>query len=563
MQVDRWRSDIVPHPPELAQKYAEAGAWPNRTVAEQFHDVAVRHPDLPAVIATGRTMTYRELDEATDRIAAGLAGLGLERGEAVLFQVENKPETIVAWYAVIKAGLIPVATLAAHRAHELQEIGELTEAGAHLIAADYTKFDLLGLARRLRDESGRDRKILTLGSTEEIDGATRLEDLGSSLSPAEARAIVEKVQEGIDGDDVAVFQLSGGTSATPKVIPRLHDDYWYNGLAYARRLDWDSSTRLAHILPIVHNAGIVTGTHAVHSVGGAVVLATAQPDHMFPLFAESGVTDLMSFPALAYGWRDHPLFDAAFASVKRIVLTGGVVTDASFELFESRGIKVLGMYGAGEGLISVTDPDEDPAVRQRSVGTPVSELDDVRVLQFGSEEPTPVGEVGELCYAGPYTLRGYFRAPERNAERFTSDGLYRSGDVVRMVPIAGKLCLTFEGRGNDNINRGGEKINAAEIEALVLDYPGIRRAALIPIPDNRLGERACLCIEVDPDVAAPELSEITRYLEKREVAKFKWPERLEVFDQLPRTNIDKISKRALIDEVTAHLKDTVGAAAAN
>lgn len=549
MRIDRWRSDVVPHPVELARAYASSGAWPNRTIGEQFHDVAVRYADLPAVISPRAIITYRELDEATDRIAAGLSRLGFELGEAVLFQVENCPEAVLAWYAVIKAGLIPVATLAAHRAHELKEIGNLTEAGAHIVAADYAKFDLLGLAERLTRELGHRRVIFTIGGTDHRYGAVRLEDLGADIPLEQARAAVEAIQEKIDGDDVAVFQLSGGTSATPKVIPRLHDDYWYNARAYAQRLGWGPSVRVAHILPIIHNAGIVCGVHGAHSVGGAVVLADPNPDRMLPILAEAGVTDIMAFPPMAFSWRDHPAFEAAVASMRRIVLVGTPVTDASFELFESRGIKVLGMYGAGEGLIAVTHPDEHPRVRQHSIGDPVSEHDDMRILNPGTEEPTPFGELGELCFAGPYTLRGYLRAPERNAERFTSDGLYRSGDVVRGVTIAGKQCYVFEGRGNDNVNRGGEKINAAEIEALVLDYPGIRHAALIPIPDERLGERACLCVELEDGAVRPTLADIAAYLESREVAKFKWPERVEFFEELPRTNIDKISKRALIEIV--------------
>ncbi|MFG2586139.1 AMP-binding protein [Streptomyces malaysiensis] len=544
MRVNRWR-DVVPFPKESVERFRASGCWTGRTIGEQFHLVASENPDEPAVITASATHTYREIDERTDQVAAGLASLGFRLGDAVLLQVENTIEAVLAWYGVIKAGLIPIATLAAHRGHEIHEIGTLTEAAGHIVQADYPKADLIDLARRMAAQSGMARTILTVGGKTPVQGAVRIEDLGSDLSVAEAREVVERIADEIDGDDVAVFQLSGGTTATPKVIPRLHDDYWYNSSAYARRLGWDASTRVAHILPLIHNAGIVLGVHAAHSVGAALVLADPHPDRLLPLMAASGTTDILTYPSLALEWRKHPGFEGAVASLRRIVLTGTKVNDESFELFESRGIGVLGLYGAGEGLVMVTAPDAPAEVRQHALGTPLSELDDVRVLVPGTEDPAPDDTPGELCFAGPYTLRGYLRSPERNAEAFTSDGLYRSGDMVAVRTIAGVRSFTFEGRAKDLVNRGGEKVNAAEIEALILQMPGVVRAALIPVPDERLGERGCLCVELLHGTPTLRLTDVTRYLQERDVAKFKWPERLEILESLPRTQIGKIDKRAL------------------
>ncbi|TCK22008.1 AMP-binding protein [Pseudonocardia endophytica] len=554
MRVDRWRDDVVPFPTDEAAAYRAAGYWTGRTIGEQFHRVASAHPHDLAVVTSAASYTYSEIDERTDRIAAGLVQLGFLPGDAVLLQIENSVEAVLAWYGLIKAGTVPVATLAAHRGHELHEIGTITEATGHLVQADHPKADLVELARRMAAASPVPRTVLTVGGDDGAadgvaDGVVRIEDLGAAIDPADARAVVERVAAEIDGEDVAVFQLSGGTTATPKVIPRLHDEYWYNASAYARRLGWDRSTRVAHVLPMIHNAGIVCCLHSAHSVGAAVVLSSPDPDVLLPTMAASGTTDTMAYPALALEWGEHPTFEAAAASLRRIVLTGTKVTDPSFALFERRGIRVLGLYGAGEGLVMVTPPDDPAEVRQHALGTPLSDLDDVRVLVPGTEETAPDDTPGELCFGGPYTLRGYLRSPERNAEAFTSDGLYRSGDLVAARTIAGVRCLTFEGRAKDQVVRGGEKVNAAEIEALVVQMPGVARAALVPVPDPRLGERGCLFLEMLPGVPAPELTDVIAHLDAREVAKFKWPERLEILDAIPRTRVGKIDKRALVERV--------------
>jgi 2,3-dihydroxybenzoate-AMP ligase len=560
MRVDRWRDDVVPFPKESIERFQAAGYWTGRTIGEWFHFIATSNPDGPAVITVAATLTYRELDERTDQIAAGLVGIGFQPGDAVLFQLASTASTVLAWYGVVKAGLIPVATLVDHRGHEINEIGTLTDAAGHVVQADYAKADLVDLARRMAARRGRGRTILTVGASAPQEDAVRLEDLGLGVEPAEARTVVERIANRTDGDDIAVFQLSGGTTATPKVIPRLHDDYWYNSVAYTRRMGWDSSVRVAHILPIVHNAGIVLGLHAAHAVGGALVLGDPNPDRLLPLMASSETTDILVYPALAFEWRDHPELERATGSLKRLVFSGTRVNDETFRLFDSRGIRVLGLYGAGEGLVTVTDLDAPAEVRQHSVGTPLSDLDDVRVLDPGTEDPTPDETAGELCFAGPYTLRGYLRSPERNAEAFTSDGLYRSGDLVAIRTIAGVRCLTFEGRVKDLVIRGGEKINAAEIEALALQITGVARVALIAVPDDRLGERGCLCVEMLPGVAPLQLSDVTDFLRQREVAKFKWPELLEVLDSLPRTRVGKIDKRALATRVVGELAQSAAGA---
>jgi 2,3-dihydroxybenzoate-AMP ligase len=353
----------------------------------------------------------------------------------------------------------------------------------------------------------------------------------------------------IDPDDVAVFQLSGGTTGVPKVIPRQHAEYWYNARAWARHLGWDNTVRTLHSIPLVHNAGIVCALHAVHSVGGAFVIGTSQPDEVLQAMIDHAITDTLTPPGLAVTWCEHPLFDTALATMQRIAMAGSEITDELFDAFESRGVRVVNMFGMGEGLCMATPLDAPRELRQHSIGYPLSDLDEVKVLALGTESAVAQGEIGELCARGPYTLRGYLASPERNAVALTTDGYYRTGDLVAWHQSAAGSYYTFEGRAKDLVNRGGEKINSAEIEGLVSEIPGVRRAALIPIPDPRLGERACLCVEISTGTTQFTLDRVREHLHGREVAKFKWPEFLEYFDELPTTPSAKIDKRRLTEIV--------------
>lgn len=150
---------------------------------------------------------------------------------------------------------------------------------------------------------------------------------------------------------------------------------------------------------------------------------------------------------------------------------------------------------------------------------------------------------------GPYTIRGYLAVPERNAEVVSADGFYRTGDLLREWIVDGSPSLTFEGRSKDLINRGGEKIASVEIESLIAELPGVRGVALIPIPDERLGERGCVCIETRDRAFDLTLADIQRFLADREVAKYKWPERVELVSELPLTSVGKVNKRALLTQI--------------
>ncbi|GAA3546139.1 (2,3-dihydroxybenzoyl)adenylate synthase [Amycolatopsis ultiminotia] len=535
---------LVPYPEDAVRRYRQAGLWGTATIATEFHRVAQAHPDRDAVVALEGRLTYRELDRWTDRVAAGLAALGLRPGDPVLFQVSNRLESVVAWYGVLKAGLVPVATLAAHRGHEIGEISRRIGAVAHLVQAGQRNFDLVGFAQAHRRNHPTLRHVLVLGDDPRGEP---LGALGRDADPAAARALVEEIQTGIGPDDVAVHQLSGGTTGVPKVIPRRHAEYWYNALEYARSFGWTPQTRVAHLIPIIHNAGIVCAVHAPHSLGACLVLGSPDLDESLPLMAREGATHVL----LGHGHyraAEHPGFAAATKAVTQVVLSGAKVPAALFDGLEARGLWSGQLFGMGEGLFLTTRPGAPRSARATTVGTPLSALDEVRILEPGTETELADGTVGELSCRGPYTLCGYYDADEHNARAFTSDGFYRTGDLAVVRQLDGGRYISIEGRIKDLINRGGEKINAEEVELLLLRHPRITAAAVVAMPDPRLGERTCAYLVVDG--AAVGLPEVQEHFAALDVAKFKWPERIEQVPEIPRTLVGKIDKKRLAAEIS-------------
>jgi non-ribosomal peptide synthetase component E (peptide arylation enzyme) len=259
----------------------------------------------------------------------------------------------------------------------------------------------------------------------------------------------------------------------------------------------------------------------------------------------------MSPPGLAREYLSHPAFGDAVARLGTWVLTAARVPRPVFDELSRRGVHVTQAFGMSEGLFLFTPLDAPADLRAGTIGVPISPLDEVRVLRPGT---LAEGEIGELAARGPYTIRGYLAAPERDREAFSAEGFYRTGDLVRARRYDGTLSYSIEGRVKDLVDRGGEKINAEEVELLVAGHPGVSEIALVGMPDPRLGERGCAYVVPRDRQDPPTLAGICTHLEAEGLAKYKWPERLELIDALPRTQVGKIAKAILRADIAAKLE---------
>lgn len=542
---------VVPYPEERVDEYLADGRWARTPTAERFHEIAQRFGRRTAVIDQRGSISYDALDRRSDQVAAAMLAAGIRPGDPVLFQVNNDIPAVIAWYAVLKAGALPVATLAGHRGHEIGHVAELVGAVGHIVE-DWRpeRFDMVAFAQDQARASATLTHLFTVDGREtgRHTGVSRIEDVGLDIAPLEARRAVEAVQADIAPQDVAVFQLSGGTTGAPKVIPRLHGEYWNNGLAWALALGRDERTVTCHAVPFIHNAGITCGLHGTHSVGGCLVLAPPDRAVALRMMHDHRVEDTI-FGHGMFSWILSEDYAAAGKYLRTAVLSGAKVPDDVFARVESFGARVGQTFGMGEGLFTLTPLGAARQLRATTVGTPLTDGDEVRIIALGGEAEVPDGQIGELSCRGWYTIPGYFASPEHNASAFTSDGFYRTGDLGRVQVHDGQRYLSIEGRIKDLINRGGEKINAEELEALLLRHPAITDAAVVAMPDVVLGERVCAFVVTSgPDLTVPD---VQAHLDSLGVAKFKWPERVETAQSLPRTHVGKVDKKALRADVEA------------
>jgi 2,3-dihydroxybenzoate-AMP ligase len=203
-----------------------------------------------------------------------------------------------------------------------------------------------------------------------------------------------------------------------------------------------------------------------------------------------------------------------------------------------------------EGLLNLTRPGDSLDVARETQGRPISPADEIRIVDDAGRD-VAVGQPGELLARGPYTIRGYYKAEEHNCAAFTSDGFYRTGDIVRLHPSGN---LVVEGRRKDLINRGGEKISAEEIENLILSHESVHMAAVVAMPDPVMGEKACAFVILKRNRSLT-LEQLSAFLVGKKIARFKVPERLEVVEAFPLTSVGKVSKQHLRADITARLNN--------
>jgi 2,3-dihydroxybenzoate-AMP ligase len=532
---------VVPFPPEFARRYRERGYWADKSLAEKFRVVFERYSDRIALIDCERSITYAELHRLSDNLALNLLDLGLKTLDRVVVQLPNVAEFVVLYFALQKIGCIPIAALPSHRYAEISQFVELSGATACVIPDRQRDFEYAEMVDRIRRDIPTLKHAIILGPLRQ--GFSSLFELIAKPATLPASRLSEIY---IDPTDPAVFQLSGGTTGIPKLIPRTHNDYAYNSKAAADVCGINLDSVILVVLPIAHNLPLACpGIQGCLFHGGKVVIsASTKPEDMFALIQKHHVTHLKVVPALLIRLLNDPALRHYDLSSLKVIQSGGQCLQPETRLLANKLIPnafVQENFGMSEGLLMFVRLDDPEDVCLETVGRPISPDDEVRILDDDGND-VPIGEVGELCCRGPYTLRGYFGVPEYNAWVFTPDGFYRSGDLMRQHASGNYIV---EGRKKDLINRGGEKISAEEIENLILSHPSVKNVACIPVPDPALGERMCACVLLR-DGAHLSFDELKKFLLGREIAKYKLPERLEILPDFPLSTFGKVSKKKLV-----------------
>lgn len=524
---------FTPWPDAFVERYRCAGYWRGEPLSQMLTDQASMQPESIAVFCGGREISYAELDMASTHLARRLANRGLGQGDRALVQLGNQAELYIVFFALMKAGIAPVNALFSHNRLEL--VAYAAQIRPRLL-----------IASRIHKLFVDDAFVEELADLiPELDTVVLHDDpqpdlrLQSWLEPGPAGRPFSPTP----ADEVAFFQLSGGSTGTPKLIPRTHDDYLYSVRRSVEICRFDSRTRYLCALPAAHNFPLSSpGALGVFLAGGRVVLSPDPgPASCFPLIEQQQVNVTALVPSALSLWlqiasahRDE------IASLKLVQVGGARLPESQARRVPLElGCRLQQVFGMAEGLVNYTRLDDDDGRVYLTQGRPMSLDDEVKVVDRDGH-PVPIGEVGALMTRGPYTIRGYFQSPEHNASAFDSEGFYRSGDLVRLREDG---YLVVVGRIKDQINRGGEKIAAEEVENLLMAHPAVMQAALVSVPDAAMGEKSCAYI-VSPD---PKLKGIAlrKFLRGLGLADYKLPDRFEHLEALPMTAVGKVDKSRL------------------
>ncbi|MFE7717854.1 (2,3-dihydroxybenzoyl)adenylate synthase [Nocardia rhizosphaerihabitans] len=529
---------FTPWPADLAQRYRIQNLWAGETFGDVLAARAAAAPDRIAVLDTAESWTYAELHHRSRSLATGLARLGIKQGDRVLVQLPNRAEFVEVIFALFELGALPVFCLPAHRAAELVPIARAAAATAMITSATHQRFDYAALAESVRAEVPSLREILLVldkGQTAP-DGTRDIDELRDEPTDL----------PGPKSGDVAFLQLSGGSTGIPKLIARTHDDYLYSVRRSAEICELDSDTVYLATLPVAHNFPMSSpGILGALWAGGAVAMTPdPTPATAFPLIERFGVTITGLVPPLARLWTERAeAGQTPDLSSLRVLQVGGArcQDELARRIGPALGVTLQQVFGMAEGLVCYTRLDDPIDVVVSTQGRPMSEFDQIAVVDDNGAEVAP-GAQGNLITQGPYTIRGYYDNPEADARSFTADGWYRTGDIVSVRPDGN---LVVAGRAGDWVNRGGEKVSAEELEAHLLEHPDVRDAVIVGTPDPVLGQRICAFVQPADPAQRPTLIAVRKFVRERGVAAWKMPDAVVVVDQFPETGVGKTSRKEL------------------
>lgn len=533
--AQRLRGSFAFRPDEVS-RYVAQGWWRDDTLPRWLDAHAAASPDAPALIHQSRVVTWKALREKVLRLAEGLRRLGIERGDVVAAQLPNVEEFVVAYLANARLGAVTCTIHMPYRANEIETLLAHSRAQAVLCMAGNADWSPAVACLSMRDRLPLLRHVIALGAP--VAGAPSLRALMDESPPLDERAPLP-----VAGDPLVLLYTSG-TTAAPKGVPHNSHTLLSNARLGAPEHRVTATDRVVSAAPFSHLYGLYS-LHVAWSVGAASVLLPAfTPKELAETIARDRPTALWTAPAHIAAVRAQNLADAHdLSSLTFAVMSGSACPPDLVRWLAAKlpGCAVTQLWGMTETQAALySRPGDGLEIAAESAGRP-SPGTEVRIVDPDGNACAP-GTDGELQVRGCLLFPQFLDNAEANAAAFTADGWYRSGDIAQ-ADRAGNVRIT--GRIKDVINRGGVKWNPRDVEDLLDAHPKIMQSAIVPMPDPVLGERACAFVTLRPGAEALALDEIVAYLESKQVAKIKWPEKLVVVAEMPLTPTRKVIKGRL------------------
>ena len=545
--------------PEMVRRYTEQGAWGSTLLHDYLDRHAAVRPDHLAVVSPARgsdrqaRLTYRELAEEVDRATRALRALGIEQGDVVSIQLPNWYEYLVLALAVSRVGGILNGITPIYRQFELRFILKRTASKLMVVPATFRDFDYVEMMAGLRSDLPDLRHVVVVGEAPEgLDGVI---DYDTFLE--RAAAAPDEEPPSIDANDIVQIAFTSGTTGEPKGVMHTHNTLRATGQGLIDHLDLPPEQVNLVLSPVGHQTGFLWGLLLSLMLGGTMVFRPRwDPPDVVDEIAREGVTTMAGATPFLRDLTYAPNLTPEKVRTLRTFITAGapippiVVRDGSARLCKIHAGWGMTEYGLGTAL-AASDPQQKAEVSDGRA-LPWAEI---RVLDANNRPCEPFVE-GDLEIRGPALFVGYYKRPDFNDASFTDDGFLKTGDRAYLDADG---FLRIAGRTKDIIIRGGENIPVAEIEALLYTHPKIQDVALVAMPDERLGERACAYVVPKPGADGIDLEEITSFLLTHQLATQKLPERVELIDALPRTVTGKVQKFQLREDIRKKLSEETGA----
>jgi long-chain acyl-CoA synthetase len=534
-----------------------------------FHfldDSAQKYPNQPCTIFKGAKISYREMSQLTDRLAAGFASLGIKKGDRVGLFIPNTPQFVMAYFAVLKVGAIVIATNPLYSAKELEHQANDSGMEVMIVMSNFysrvkevqpnTKIRQIVVTNIKETLPPILRFLFTL--TKEKKGGFRVE-LGEGDVWMQDLIAAHKPEDRPDVDvgpeDTAVFQYSGGTTGTPKAAVALHRNLVANTLQIKAwfHVAVEGKEVVLMAIPLYHVYGMLAGMNLALAIGASLVMIPDARD------IKDNLDNLQKYKATLFpavptlynainNWPDVVAGKYDLSSIKACISGSAPLMRETKERFEAlTGGLLFEGYGLSE---APTATHCNPLVGENRIGSIGLPLPDVeaRIISLDDEETVlSSGEIGELVIKGPQVFKGYFEMPTETANSLRGDWLY-TGDIARMDEQG---YFYIVDRKKELIKPGGFQVWPREVEEAISDHPKVLEVGVAGIPDPYRGETVKAWVVLKP---GEELSEedIRAWCKER-LAKYKVPSEVEFRDELPKTTVGKILRRELVRE---H-KDTV------
>lgn len=528
-------------PAAVAATYRAQGYWRDQLIGDQLRWSATEFPEKTAVVHGATRLTYRQLDGLVEQAASALRGHGVGAGDVVSFQLPNSIPAVVAYHAIVRIGAVANPITPIYRAREVGFVLRQARTTLAFIPGHYRGVDYPAMYRELA-AGLLDLKtcVVVCDSADVAAGAPDgfLDWAGFLASAPDT----PPEDEPVDPDDVTLLLYTSGTTSDPKGVLHTHNTWLYDAHAMCAWYGLNETDTIFNPAPVTHASGLLCGVVIPPTVGATMVLqdqwdAAAAVEAIeaeratFMLFATPFLQGLADLPDIA---------SRNLRSVRYVVCGGADVPVALVRNATAALGTVVRMYGSSEVPSMTTCSRHDPpAARAETDGRWMLPTSAYLVAADGRRIDGP-GE-GEIRVSGPEVFVGYLDA-SLNAESFDASGAFRTGDVGRLSPEG---YLSISGRIKDIINRSGEKFSAREIEELLYEHPAVKDVTVVALPHPRTVEQGCAVVVVRDGHSAPTLPELQEYLDSRGLSKRKWPERLEIVTEIPRTASGKIQKFVL------------------